>query len=335
MSRRRFLTALSLSGASAALGAPLLARAQATTNIKIATGVTPPSMHNIYLHVAHERGFFKENGINVTDFLQLRGGPLATQAIAAGQVDLTATDPEGVLAAALAGHPIRAVSAPGARLSYMVAVRKEINSVAELRGKPFAVSRPGAISQYLMFPLLESAKVPRDQVQWLGVGGGRERMLALLADRVKGALLHIDFAMEAVNDPNIRLLTSVADVIPEYPFELLVLRRDLIEKNPTAAAGIVRAVIQACRSIVKDRDGTLAVMLKYTPGMNRGVLERAYSELVRIRGFGINGDLTESNLRIAHDMALSNKQIDRAVPMAQWADLRFQQRALDGLGRMG
>lgn len=333
MSRRRFLA--SVAGTAAALAAPAIVRAQSGTRIKIATGVTPPSIHNIYMHVAYERGFFRDNGITVTDLLQLRGGPLATQAIASGQVDVTATDPEGILAAAIAGHPIRAVSAPASRLSYQVAVRKEINTVADLRGKPFAVSRPGAISQYLMFPLLEKAGVPRDAIQWLGVGGGRERMLALLADRVKGALLHIDFAMEAAADPNVKLLTSVADVIPEYPFELLVLRRDMIEKNPQAATAIVRAVIQACRFIAKDKAGTIEVMLKYTPTMNRAVLERAYDELIRIRGFGVNGDMTEANLTIAHDMALQNKQIERAVPIAQWADLRFQQQAMESLGRVG
>ena len=167
--------------------------------------MTPPSIHNIFLHVAHERGFFRANGIDVTEFIQLRGGPLATQAIAAGQVDVAPADPEGLLAAAPSGHALRAVAAPGAQLSYMVAVRKEIETIADLRGKPFAISRPGAISQYLMYPLLDRAGVPRDSLQWFGVGGALERMLALKADRVKGALLMIDFAMEAINDPNIRI----------------------------------------------------------------------------------------------------------------------------------
>src|SRR5690348_16915273 len=237
MFRRRFLK---LMAGGAALAAPAVLRAQALASVKIATGVTPPSIHNIYLHVAYERGFLRDNGINVTDFIQLRGGPLATQAIAAGQVDITASDPEGVLAAAVSGHPIRAVTAPGAHLSYMVSVRKEIEKVEDLRGKAFAISRPGAISQYLMFPLLDAAGVPRDSVQWLGVGGGRERMLALVADRVKGALLHIDYAMEAINDPNIKFIKSVAEILPDYPFELLILRKDILDRNPQAATAITR-----------------------------------------------------------------------------------------------
>ena len=141
----------------------------------------------------------------------------------------------------------------------MVAVRKEIETIAALRGKPFAISRPGAISQYLMYPLLDGAGVPRDSLQWLGVGGAFERMLALKADRVKGALLMIDFAMEAINDPNIRILQSVVDTLPDYPVELLVLREEMLSKKPEAAVGITRAVIQACRHIVEKKTETIDV----------------------------------------------------------------------------
>jgi NitT/TauT family transport system substrate-binding protein len=328
MHRRRFLATM-----AGALAAPTVLRAESAATVKVATSAAPPSIHNIYLHVAYERGFFRDNGIAVSEFIQLRGGPLANQAIASGQIDVTASDAEGLLSAAARGFPIRGVTAPGAHLSYMVAVRKEIASVADLKGQAFAVSRPGAISQYLMFPMLDTAGVPRDSVQWLGVGGGRERMLALLSDRVKGALLHIDFAMEAVNDPNITLMKSMADVMPDYPFELLFLRKDMIDKNPAAATAITRAIIQACRYIVTDKSGTIEVMLKYVPGMNTAVLDRAYAELIRIQGFGVNGDMTEKNMRVAHDLALANKEIDHPFPLDQWADFGPQQRAMESLGR--
>jgi ABC-type nitrate/sulfonate/bicarbonate transport system substrate-binding protein len=322
-----------MAGAAAALAAPSVLRAQPLATVKVATGVTPPSIHNIFLHVAYERGLFRDNGINVAEFIQLRGGPLALQAIASRQVDVAPADPEGLLAAALSGHPIRGVAAPGARLAYKVAVRKDIRSIADLRGKPFAISRPGAISQYLLYPFLDSAGVARDAVQWLGVGGALERLLALKADRVKGALLHIDFAMEAANDPNIWLIKSVAELLPEYPVEMVVLRKDMLDKNPEAAVAITRAVIEACRYIVRNKAGTMEVVNKYVPGMNPAVLDRAYDELMQIRGFGVNGGMTEANLKVAHDLALQNRQIERAVPLEQWVDFRFQQRAMASLGQ--
>jgi len=183
-----------------------------------------------------------------------------------------------------------------------------------------------------MFPMLDGVGVPHDAVQWLSVGGGRERMLALLSDRVKGALLHIDFAMEAINDPNIKFLKSVAEILPEYPFELLFLRKDMLDKNPQAATAITRAIIQACRYIVTNKSGTIEVMLKYVPGMKTDILDRAYAELIRIKGFGIDGDMTEKNLKVAHDLSYQNRQIDRAMPLEQFADFGPQKRAMESLG---
>ncbi|HZS34431.1 MAG TPA: ABC transporter substrate-binding protein [Methylomirabilota bacterium] len=332
MRRRAFLSRLT--GAALASGAAPRPRAQPVTRIRVATGVTPPSIHNIFLHVAYERDLFRVNGLEVTEFLQLHGGPLAMQAIAAAQVDVAPADPEGLLAARSSGHQLRAVAAPGARLSYMLAVRREVRTLADLRDRPFAISRAGAISQYLMFPLLDAEGIPRESVRWVGIGSARDRLLALQAGRVHGTLLHVDFAMEAANDGNLRLLRSIADVLPEYPVELLVLRKEMLAGNPDAAAGIVRAVIQACRYIVANKAGTLDVVRRYAPGMDHGVLGRAWDELLRIRGFGVNGGMTETNMRIAHDLALQNRQIARPIPLDEWADFRFQARALAELGRV-
>jgi ABC-type nitrate/sulfonate/bicarbonate transport system substrate-binding protein len=93
--------------------------------------VTPPSIYNIWLHVAYDRGFFSDNGVDVADCIQLKGGPLAIQAMAAGEADIAPADPEGLFAAVAAGHSIRAVAAPGSRLAYMVVVRRDIETLSD------------------------------------------------------------------------------------------------------------------------------------------------------------------------------------------------------------
>jgi ABC-type nitrate/sulfonate/bicarbonate transport system substrate-binding protein len=143
----------------------------------------------------------------------------------------------------------------------------------------------------------------------------------------------VDFAMQAASDPTIRIIQSVADVLPNYPVELLVLRKDMLDNKPQAAVAIARAVIQACRFIVRNKAATVDVTLKYAPGIRRTVLDRAYDELMRIRGFGVNGGMTEINLKAAHDLALQNRQISRPLALDQWADFRYQERALAQVGR--
>ena len=64
---------------------------------------------------------------------------------------------------------------------------------------------------------------------------------------VPGRLRHAGRA-----DPKIRILKSVA---PNYPVELLVLRKDMLDKRREAAVAITREIIQACRYIGRDKAG--------------------------------------------------------------------------------
>ena len=144
--------------------------------IKVATPETPPSFDNLYLQVAYDKGIFKKNGLNVTDLIQLKGGPLATTAVVSGQADVTATDVEGIIQATKAGYPVRAVSSPSNKLSYVVAVSNDIKSFSDLKGQSFAVSRAGALSQYVVFPFLQREDVSRNDIKWLSVGSSKDRL---------------------------------------------------------------------------------------------------------------------------------------------------------------
>ena len=78
--------------------------------------------------------------------------------------------------------------------------------------------------------------------------------------------MHVDFAMEAARDSNLRLLKSVADILPDYPVEMMVLRKDMLDEKPAVATAITRAVIEACRYIVRDKAGTIEVVAQICAG---------------------------------------------------------------------
>ncbi len=302
--------------------------------LKIASVGAPPSMHNIFMQVAYEGGFFAKNGIETDGLIQLRAGPLATQALSSGQIDLTETDAEGVLnAASSGGFAAVAVSAPAQHLSYVIEAQQDIRSLKDLVGQPFAISRPGALSQYLLFPALEREQIARDAITWVSIGGASERRLALVAGRVKGALLHLDFALQAERDGKVHALDRVVRTNPDYPHELIVVRKELVEKRPEVVTAIVRAVIEACRFIVANRDRTLDIYEKYTGDKDRALANAAYDALMQIHGFGINGGMTQKGLAAATALAVENGSIAKALPIEAWADFRFQDEALAQLGR--
>jgi len=181
------------------------------------------------------------------------------------------------------------VAAPSQHVSYVVAVQPEIKSLKDLVGKPFAISRPGALSQYLLFPALEREGIARNAVTWIPIGGASERRLALVNNRVKGALLHLDFLLAAQRDAKVVALDRVVRTNPDYPHELLVVRKELADKQPAAVTAMTRSIIEACRFMVGNRERTIEIYRKYTGENDTKLANDAYDALLAIRGFGVNG----------------------------------------------
>src|SRR4029077_14064958 len=117
------------------------AASQAPFKLRIASVNSPPSMHTLYMRIAHEEGIYKRNGLDVDDIISLTSGPLMTQALASGHVDVRVTEAEGVLNAVASGFGLTVVAAPSQHLSYVVVVQPDIKTVKDLAGQPFAISR--------------------------------------------------------------------------------------------------------------------------------------------------------------------------------------------------
>jgi ABC-type nitrate/sulfonate/bicarbonate transport system substrate-binding protein len=290
-------------------------------------------MHTLYMQVALEEGIYRRNGLAVEELVPLAAGPLVTQALLSGRIDVAETDAEGVLNAASAGGAlIVAVAAPAQHLSYLIAVHPEIKALKDLVGKPFAISRPGALSQYLMFPALDRDGIARNAVTWVPIGGASERRLALVNDRVKGALLHLDYFFAAQRDAKVVALDQVVRSNPDYPHELLVVRKEVADKQPEAIAAVTRSIIEACRFIVTNRERTIEIYRKYTGENDAKLANEAYDALIAIRGFGVNGGMTRKGMDAAAQLAVENGSIKQPIPLAAWTDFRFQEDVLRRIG---
>jgi ABC-type nitrate/sulfonate/bicarbonate transport system substrate-binding protein len=300
--------------------------------LRVATVGVPPSLHTLYMHVAFEEGIYRRNGLAVDELVQLAAGPLVSQALVAGRIDVGETDAEGAINAIASGANLLAISAPAQHLSYLIAARSEIKSLKDLVGQPFAISRPGALSQYLLFPALDRAGIARNSLVWTPIGGASERRLALVNNRVKGALLHVDFALAAQRDAQVVTLDRTMRSNPDYPHELLVVRRDLAERQPEVVTAITRSIIEACRFMATDRARTLEIYRKYANEKDLKLANEAYDALMDIKGWGTNGGMTRKGLEAAIRLALENGALKRPMAVEDLADFRFQEDALRQVG---
>ena len=308
------------------------AAAQGPFKLRVASVNSPPSLHTLYMRVAQEEGIYKRNGLIVDEIISLTSGPLMTQALASGHIDVGDTDAEGVLNAVASGFGLVVVAAPSQHLSYVVMVQPDIKSAKDLAGQPFAISRPGAQSQYLLYPLLDQAGVARNAITWIPIGGPSQRRLALVNNRVKGALLHLDYALAAKRDSGVVELDRVARNNPDYPHQMLVVRKELVAKRPDVVTAVTRSIIEACRFMVANRERTVDIYMKASGETDRNLINAGYDALLSIHGFGVNGGMTRRGLEIVTKYAVDNGA--KSIPIESWSDFRFQEEALKQIGRV-
>lgn len=151
------LTATACSG-----GGSGAAEAQATT-VKVGYF---PLVHTSTAIVADKEQIFSNHGIDV-ELISTQGGATAIPALVSGDIDITYTNYTSVLLAAHKGIPLTLVSGNDVGAGdHGIFVQKDsgIESVADLRGKTFAVNNLQNIGTIAITSLLVDAGLQREDV---------------------------------------------------------------------------------------------------------------------------------------------------------------------------
>jgi ABC-type nitrate/sulfonate/bicarbonate transport system substrate-binding protein len=194
----------------------------------------------------HATELFKAMGYNAEiSLLGVRG---ATAAFIAKQAPIFIGTAFEIAKAVEGGEDIIFVGGMDS-LAYYVVSTADINSLKDFEGKPFGISRIGAVSHTIPVYMMQQAGVDINKVQWVAIGGTGERARALLAGRIVGGVLHGDVTWNTVKQSGgkLKLLATVADVAPGRILdqESIAVYRDWAEKNPQVVMDFLRAKIMS------------------------------------------------------------------------------------------
>jgi NitT/TauT family transport system substrate-binding protein len=134
--------------------------------------------------VAMERGFFREEGANVSGIITSAGGGTSLRNMIAGGVPYAEVNPTVAIAAIQAGADIRIISHNVLTVAEFVwAVRQDspIRSMQDLRGRKLGFTSPRSTSQGLIQELVIRAGLQVSQVELIRTGGFGEGLAALEA----------------------------------------------------------------------------------------------------------------------------------------------------------
>jgi ABC-type nitrate/sulfonate/bicarbonate transport system substrate-binding protein len=160
---------------------------------EITVGVVAPAYVNVPLWVAQQRGFLERRGLHATErILGTTHG--VTNALRDGQVDIALTAPEGSIADAVAGGPLRVVAGMIDRPPLSMIAIPAHRAFDDLRGGRIGTSSLTEGTRHVAERMLAAhGLVYPDDYEWALEGSHVERWKALQAGTIDAALQMIPY----------------------------------------------------------------------------------------------------------------------------------------------
>lgn len=196
--------------------------------------------------VALEKGFFKEEGANVTGILTSAGGGTTLRNMLAGNAPYAEVNPNAVISAVQQGADIKIIAGTVLTVAEFVwAVRPDspVKSVNGLKGMKFGYTNPRSTSQALAALVLQSSGLKTADVEMVKTGGFGEGVAALDIGLID--IAPIPEPLWSRYHGKYRAVAKAAESLPPIANVLGV-----AHASPAGKEAFIKAVIRARRKAV-------------------------------------------------------------------------------------
>ena len=220
---------------------PLLAEEIVVSNYGVSANGMP-------FAVAMAKGYFKDEGANVTGIVTSAGGGTTLRNMLAGNVPYGEVSPNVVVAAIQQGADIKIISdnvSTVAEFVWAVKPTSSIQSVKDLKGKKIAFTNPRSTSQALATLVLQSGGLKTEDAELVKTGGFGEGVAALDAGLVDAA--PIPEPLWSKFKDKYRAIAKASEMLPPLSNVVGV----AVSAQAEAKGDFIRAVIRARRKAVE------------------------------------------------------------------------------------
>ena len=227
------------------------------------------------LWVAQDAGLFKKYRLD-TRLIYIPGASQAIQTMLAGDVQIAAAAPSGVVDVVLGGGDLVTVGGMVNIAAFYLAARPEVKAVQDLRGRPVGVTRFGAATDFTMrYVLRKAGLVPEKDVPIVQIGGQPQLAAALLGGRI--------FAATTVPPALVRMLKGGAKIlIPpksiglRFPHVGIVVRRSFLAARRETVKHFLQGYSEGVALLTHDKQRAQRLLAHYIKSEDPEVLEATW-----------------------------------------------------------
>jgi NitT/TauT family transport system substrate-binding protein len=313
---------------SLVLSALLLPGKAALAIEKVNVTLPSKSFQFIIFPLAKERGYMKEEGIDLN--IVVMASTTGLQAVLAREMDFTGSGSSALVAVIQGNAPLKTVLAVNDQVLQWVMVRPPYSSFKELKNKKVAVTGVASVATFMLKKVAPKYGLDGNKdMTFLALPPG-QRLAALISGTVDAGLLSSEERFAALDQGMKEVMYLGKEV--KNSWGTVATNDQFIKEKPKLMHGFMRALLKALRLVKQNREVAIDTMVKFSE-LNKELAVRTYDGMIGT--FTTNGVVDEETQKNDLDIVREVLNVTKEVPVERAYDFSFAKKADQELTKAG
>ena len=290
----------------------------AAAQTKIIVGLSSVNIAFLPVYVSQEKGFFKDEGLDVL-FVMFNAGSTNLQALIGGDIQIMGSAFVETIGGRAAGFDVKNFWGICNLMPFQLYSQPGFNSMKEAKGKRFAISRFGSLTDFLTRATLNHFGINPKEVTIMQIGSTPARFAALTAKGVDASIVWFPVTEIAKSKGFVKLL-DLKEVFPEWPYETFAAKESWLNKEKATVTRFLRAYQRGVKHTLENKEDGVKAIRKYVK-MDPAYAPLGYDEYRD--SFPINGRLAEKAIPVVIEQEFESGRIKRKITLDELIDRSF------------
>jgi NitT/TauT family transport system substrate-binding protein len=288
------------------------------SSARIVVGLSSVNVAFLPVYVTEAKGFFKDEGLDVLLVL-FNAGATNLQALIGGDVQIMGSAFVETIGGRAAGVDIKNFWGVSNIMPFQLYSQPDFKSMKQAKGKRFAISRFGSLTDFLTRSSLRHFRVDEKEVTILQIGSTPARFAALSAKGVDASLVWFPVT-EIAKAQGYNKLLDLKDVFPEWPYETFAARESYLSKERDQVTKFLRAYLRGVKYTHENKADAVRIMTKYVK-LDPAYAPAGYDEYRD--SFPLNGQIAEKAIPEVIEEEFRTGRIKKKITLEDMLDRSF------------